>query len=133
MKKILWILLFSFWLWPAIGYSASDAECSIWLCAPQGFVPSSCKPARKAMIKRAFKGKSIIPSLSSCMAKRSSPQQGEPTITATQGFASKRDGVWTEKAFCMKKDIMMGRCSRSISISVDGQKEGETYYFSEYD
>lgn len=135
MKRICCYLIMIVWFWPSVSMATSGDECAIWLCAPQGFAPSSCKPARKAMTKRIFKGKQPLPALASCMVNSGgSNQQDQPIITATQGFAAKRKhGEWAEIRYCSKDLRRRGLCSRSISISVDGKQEGETYYFNEYE
>lgn len=46
-------------------FSASQDECSIWLCLPGGF-PAGCSGAHSAMIDRIKDGKSPLPSFSSC-------------------------------------------------------------------
>ena len=37
---------------PRVASGASQDECAIWLCLPQAFIPSGCKRARRALIKR---------------------------------------------------------------------------------
>ncbi|MGR2997572.1 conjugal transfer protein TraL [Vibrio vulnificus] len=51
---------------PKKSFAANEADCSIWLCLPVGF-PSGCESAKKAFKKRIRKGKSPLPSLSSCI------------------------------------------------------------------
>lgn len=50
-----------------IGKNINQDECSIWLCLPGGF-PEGCGKALSAMKKRLKKGKSPLPSFSSCSA-----------------------------------------------------------------
>lgn len=45
----------------------NEDECAIWLCLPGGF-PEGCGKAHSAMTKRLKKGKSPLPSFSSCSA-----------------------------------------------------------------
>ena len=85
-------------------YSASESECSIWLCLPVGF-PSGCGKAKSAFKKRIRKGKSPLPSFSSCVVNGggglSSGDEGE--ITSKTGHAAyvpahERCGKW-ERVF----------------------------------
>lgn len=56
--------------------AASEDECAIWLCAPAGFGPSECSPARSAMISRVRDFKPPLPPLSACMANPPSGAAG---------------------------------------------------------
>lgn len=49
-----------------VAKAASQAECSIWLCLPQGFAPSACGAAQAAMDERIMKQESPLPDLSEC-------------------------------------------------------------------
>ncbi|MEH4429132.1 hypothetical protein POY29_25120 [Klebsiella pneumoniae] len=71
----------------------SQNECAIWLCMPAGFPGSDCKSPHKAMIKRIKKGKSPLPSLSSCMVDGSAsvpglPNSGSQNIKTNEGRAA---------------------------------------------
>lgn len=46
--------------------AASQDECAIWLCLPQGFAPAACGPAHSAMHERIVEGKGPLPDLSEC-------------------------------------------------------------------
>ena len=50
-------------------HAASEDECAIWICAPGGFAPSECGPARSAMISRVKDLKPPLPPLSACMVE----------------------------------------------------------------
>lgn len=62
--------------------AASQHECEIWLCLPQGFGPSECNPAHKAMDHRIEHGHSPLPSFSSCST------HGDEGLSYTQGIAT---------------------------------------------
>ncbi len=46
--------------------SRKERACAIWLCLPVGFSASGCGGARKEFLRRIRKGKSPLPSFSSC-------------------------------------------------------------------
>jgi hypothetical protein len=50
---------------PLSAYSASQAECAIWICMPGGF-PAGCGAAYSAMISRVKKRKPPLPAFSGC-------------------------------------------------------------------
>ena len=58
-------LLLASAIYPTASYAASENECAIWLCLPGGF-PEGCEGARSAFERRIKKGKSPLPSFSSC-------------------------------------------------------------------
>jgi len=112
--------------------AASEQECAIWLCAPQGFAPSACKGARKALVKRLFRGKSAMPDLSSCMVGGDS-NSNNTQMTATQGFVRQtQNGEWEPVKVCPTRYRRLGVCHRSVSVYNNGVQEGETYYFNEF-
>lgn len=129
--KVLMIVI-SLALIPAPTLAASQDECSIWLCMPQGFAPSACKKARKALVKRIFKGKSPLPSLSSCMSGGNSGSESQ-TISYEQNYVVKtKDGNWQNTRYCMKRFLRLGVCHRSLTLYNDGIQQGESYIFNEY-
>lgn len=74
---------------PKMSY-AGNSSCAIWLCLPTGF-PSGCGSAKRAFKKRILRGKSPLPSLSSCMV--SSPIKiTNPNLDSSSNMTSK-DGV----------------------------------------
>jgi len=69
MKK-LWIvvltLLVAVPFLPRQAEAASQEECEIWLCLPDGFRQEQCNPAHKAMIKRIKRRKNPLPPFHEC-------------------------------------------------------------------
>ncbi|MGL6316667.1 hypothetical protein [Vibrio sp. WXL103] len=62
--------------------AASDDECGIWMCLPTGFI-GGCSGPKKAFKKRVRRGKSPLPSFSSCLV--SAPQDQFAIKTGPDG------------------------------------------------
>lgn len=82
-------------LMSAPSVAASEADCSIWLCLPVGFL-SGCGDAKKAFKNRIKKFKPPLPSFSSCMSTRT--MAGDSTWWAHEG----------KSALMMGGDIVSG-------------------------
>ncbi|EOX8575804.1 Uncharacterised protein [Salmonella enterica subsp. indica] len=68
--------------------AASQDECAIWLCLPAGF-GQGCDAAKSAFKKRIRKGKSPLPSFSSCATDTGdSLGSGVGELTQKSGVAS---------------------------------------------
>lgn len=90
-------LLSSVLMTPEPAYAAGDSDdCAIWLCLPGGF-PSGCSGAFSAFKKRLRKGRSPLPSLSSCSGGKSSGsyQLGYEEFAACEPGYATRDH-WDE-------------------------------------
>lgn len=119
---------------PTHTFAGSQDECAIWLCAPQGFPSPGCKGARKALKKRLFKGKSPLPQLQSCISSGvGGGSNSSSKITASHSFVSGKNGVWRPTKLCIKKFRRLGACYHAISIFSDGEQQGDTFYFNEYE
>ncbi|WP_427047351.1 conjugal transfer protein TraL [Halomonas casei] len=72
-------------------HAASEDECAIWICAPGGFAPSECGPARSAMISRVKDLKPPLPPLSACMVDPPAGAGGggsSSTLSGQDGIAA---------------------------------------------
>ncbi|EGU42486.1 hypothetical protein [Vibrio scophthalmi] len=100
MKR--WILLF-IGLMPMMTTTSALAfdtkGCSIWLCLPTGF-PSGCGDAKSEFKKRILKGKSPMPSFSSCALN--SPNT--PSTPGTSNISTKegRAALISARKTCVK-------------------------------
>jgi len=68
-----------------VSYDTSNTSdsCGIWMCLPMGFPGSECQAPHREFHKRVAKGRSPLPSLSSCMDNQ----------TASNSTLSSKDGV----------------------------------------
>lgn len=65
-RKLLAICMSAMLVVPTSVQAYDTWGCAIWLCLPVGFSYPECGKARRAMLKRMYKFKSLIPSFSSC-------------------------------------------------------------------
>ncbi|WP_412497200.1 conjugal transfer protein TraL [Vibrio fluvialis] len=114
---------------------ANDDECAIWLCLPTGF-PSGCGDAKKAFKKRIKKGKSPLPSLSSCMANNplSSSNDNNNDVTTNEGIAAlipehEKCAEWRysrgkrdNDKVCVKQEIVPTQAIKGTRCKVFGVK-----------
>lgn len=138
-------------VFPKVSVAASQDECAIWLCMPAGFPGSECSAPHKAMLKRVKKGKSPLPSFSSCAVNSSSsgsastgkgawlPERKE-CVRWSRGHGDEWCTKYETKPAEFKKDqlciINNGnhyppgcRSQNYIDIYIDGKKVGNTYYW----
>ncbi|MCW6016240.1 conjugal transfer protein TraL [Serratia marcescens] len=135
---------------PKVAYAASQDECAIWLCLPGGF-PDGCGGAHSAMLKRLKKGKSPLPSFSSCavdsgssgdasMGKGAWLPERKECVRWAHGHGDEWCTKYETKPAEFKKDqlciINNGnhyppgcRSQNYVDIYIDGKKVGETYYW----
>jgi len=116
---------------PAPAFAASSDECAIWLCLPGGF-PSGCGAAKSAMRKRVKKGKSPLPSFSSCAVN--STVAG---LEAKDGRAARigNGDKWLKDTRCRNvggRSFPRGCTGNGwyAEVFIDGVQEGETYFFT---
>lgn len=83
--------------------AASQDECAIWLCLPAAFAPAECSSPHRAFKKRVLKGKSPLPSMSSCKEKTSNTE----TLNYKEGVASHYTGTpclkWGDENDCKER------------------------------
>lgn len=83
-------------------FSASDAECSIWLCLPTGF-GQGCSEAKDAFKDRIKHFKSPLPDLAGCMISGGGDENYN--INSKEGVAA----FIPEREVCAKKEKVGGR------------------------
>lgn len=150
MKKLIFCISFlaiTFAL-PTTIYAASQDECAIWLCLPAGF-PGGCGGAKSAFKKRIKKGKSPLPSFSSCAVSSPSLPQSKlsyDNYSVKHIGAHRRcvtyssNGEYCTRHEMIEESYQRGRCHeeydsyclgnrRAIDIYIDGSKTGSTYVY----
>ncbi|MGO4746761.1 hypothetical protein [Serratia quinivorans] len=136
---------------PKISVAASQDECAIWLCMPAGFPGNECNAPHNAMLKRVKKGKSPLPSFSSCAVNSSSTGSANtgkgawlPARKECVRWAHGHGDEWctkyeTKPAEFKKNQLCIinngnhyppgCRSQNYIDIYIDGKKVGDTYYW----
>ncbi|MNQ89716.1 hypothetical protein D3C85_1050310 [compost metagenome] len=111
--------------------AASQDECSIWLCLPGGF-PNGCSAAKSAMKDRVKKGKSPLPSFSSCSVDGSAGG-----MSSNDGRAAEiRNGQsWVKNTTCRyhRGERTPQGCTDSgwyAEVFINGTQQGNTYFFT---
>lgn len=102
---------------------ASNDDCAIWLCLPTGF-PSGCGGAKSAFKKRIKKGKSPLPSLSSCMISHPLSTSDNNNITSQDGFAAliPQHNVCTEWSYTRRKGDTYEVCVKEETVPTQAIK-----------
>ncbi|MDA8094883.1 MAG: conjugal transfer protein TraL [Betaproteobacteria bacterium] len=133
-------------------FAASQNECAIWLCLPDGF-PSGCGAAHSAMINRIRHRKSPLPDFGSCSANpravggaRLSYQQGYAAYIppheecsydwfGTPTSCSRVPAQYVDGQWCTFDDGGSGTpagCTGTasfIKVFTGGRQAGKTYYW----
>lgn len=119
---------------------ASDADCGIWLCLPQGF-PSGCGDAKSAFKDRLKKFKPPLPDFASCLLK-DAPIQGSTMTSREQPAARMNNGSFIDGRECVRYVNSGGQDHELIwepkgcidtwyfaETFMDGQRYGEKFYY----
>lgn len=122
MKKIILGALFLSAINAGSALAASQDECAIWLCLPQGFAPPECAGPRSAMTQRIHKGKSPLPKLSNCGG------DDDNSSKVVTGFAAlipehEKCEKWDNDNNCLKMVTVPEKYLRNVSCH---EKDGET-------
>ena len=149
MKKIILGIMFISTVNAGVTFAASQDECAIWLCLPQGFAPPECAAPHSAMMQRISKGKSPLPKLSGCGGDDDSNSK---VLTGFAAYIPEHEECyqWSEHGHCLQPvkyeekyirnvschqkdgESVPAGCSRTykfVEVSVDNVVVGTTYYY----
>lgn len=136
MKRVVSVLVLSVVLGGVdVAHAASQDECAIWLCLPQGFAPSACGGAQAAFNERIMKQESPLPDLSECGGNSN---DGSYKVVAS-GYTQPHQVCdnWGDSCHMVSGSITdnydwetSNRNIPRIEVFVNGQQAGSSYYYS---
>ena len=115
---------------PAVADLVNEDACAIWLCLPQGFLPSACHPALLEMMKRkAMPFTPAIPPIHQCIVTTdlALTDLGDLSQLGDLSFSETRSKKGGEE----RGDKYVETFNDCTAIRLNGQQIGQSYCFND--